>query len=165
MQLCKTSVAAIGGIPFKLAISQLENCLGLHQQSASAGAWAKQEGQDFPVPSTHKPRHDPAYAGVFPMIFMQVPGPYNITISDAAWIDVVQDGHIVKQTGFTGATGCHDVRKSVQFVFAKGPATIMVTETFSPTLAAGCVSRNRPTVMPPQKPALTYPTCDGSPWR
>ena len=95
---------------------------------------AKQDGQTFPVPPTHKPRHDPAFAGVFPMIFMQVPGPYNITISDAAWIDVVQDGKLVRQTGYTGATGCHDVRKSVQFQFAKGPATIMITDAATDTL-------------------------------
>ena len=89
---------------------------------------AKQEDLAFQVPPTHKPKSNPAYAGAFPMNPIAVPGPYQVTISDDAWIDVIQDGKLLKQTGFTGSHDCKTVRKSVRFDMAKGPATLMISD-------------------------------------
>ena len=49
---------------------------------------------------------------------------YKITVSDAAWIDVVQNGQSVKSSAFSGATGCDGVRKSVKFALTAAPFTI-----------------------------------------
>jgi hypothetical protein len=95
---------------------------------------AKQDGQTFEIPPSHRPKHNPAYAGVFSIVPIQVAGPYNVTISEEAWIDVIQGGKALRQTGFTGAQGCHDVRKSVRFDLAAGPATIMITDAANETL-------------------------------
>ena len=95
---------------------------------------AKQEGMTFAVEPSHKPKNNPAYAGVFPIVPIQVSGPYNVTISDEAWIDVIQDGKVLHQTGFTGGKGCRDVRKSVRFDIAKGPATILISDAVNESL-------------------------------
>lgn len=95
---------------------------------------AGQDGMTFEIAPSHKPRNTPAYAGVFPIVPIQVDGPYNVTVSDEAWIDVVQNGKMLHQTGFTGAKGCHDVRKSVRFDLVHGPATILISDASSDTL-------------------------------
>ena len=55
------------------------------------------------------------------------PGGYQITLSDEAWLDVVQAGARVKSTGFSGQKDCPGVRKSVRFDLQAGPATIQVS--------------------------------------
>lgn len=87
-----------------------------------------QSALTFPVPPTHKPRNTPAYGGIYPIVPIVVPGNYQVTISDGGWIDVVQNGQLLKQTGFTDSKDCHAVRKSVRFAFAKGPATIQISD-------------------------------------
>ena len=49
------------------------------------------------------------------------PGPYRITLAEAGWIDVIQDGRFLRSGAFSGATGCKGVRKSVTFELATAP--------------------------------------------
>lgn len=95
---------------------------------------AKQDGLTFDIPPTHKPKNNPAFAGVFPTSPILVAGPYNVTLSAEGWIDVVQGGQLLRQTGFTGARDCPSVRKSVRFDLAQGPATIIITDAPQDTL-------------------------------
>jgi hypothetical protein len=89
---------------------------------------AKQDDVHFEVPPSRKPKNNPAFAGVFPIVPVAVPGPYNVTVSDDAWIDVIQNGHVLRQTGFTGSHTCAAIHKSVRFDLEKGPATVMITD-------------------------------------
>ncbi len=57
------------------------------------------------------------------------PGTYKITLTEGAWIEVVQDGHAVKSGAFSGATGCDGVRKSVKFDLNGGPFIIELSGT------------------------------------
>ena len=61
-------------------------------------------------------------------------GAYQITLSDEAWLDVVQGGAMVKSTNFSGQKDCPGVRKSVRFDLQAGPATIQVSNAGAPTL-------------------------------
>jgi hypothetical protein len=72
----------------------------------------------LPMAPERSPKSPTSFAG-----FFQVPGPpksgtYKITLSSEGWIDVIQDGHLVKGGPFSGATGCEGVRKSVKFDLA-----------------------------------------------
>ena len=111
------------GIPSVDGSAQLPGMM-----EAATAKLATQQGLTFAVAPTHKPRNTPAYAGVFPIIPIAVPGPYQVTISDGAWIDVVQDGKLLKPTAFTDSKECHTVRKSVRFDLAKGPATVEISD-------------------------------------
>jgi hypothetical protein len=64
--------------------------------------------------------------------FVQVSAPpkaaiYKITLSSESWIDVVQNGHAVKSSGFSGAVGCEGIRKSVKFDLAAQPFTLQLS--------------------------------------
>src|ERR1700722_4900798 len=72
----------------------------------------------LPAAPERAPKSPTSFAG-----FVEVPAPakagsYKITLSSEGWIDVVQDGHAVKSTAFSGALGCDGVRKSVKFDLA-----------------------------------------------
>lgn len=54
-------------------------------------------------------------------------GELQFSLSDEAWIDVVQDGHAVKSTAFSGVKTCPGIRKSVRFKLAAGPATVQLS--------------------------------------
>jgi hypothetical protein len=77
----------------------------------------------LPMPPERAPKSPDSFAG-----FVQIPAPasgtYKISLSSASWIDVIQTGQFVKETGFTGATGCDGVRKSVKFNLAAQPFTV-----------------------------------------
>jgi hypothetical protein len=78
----------------------------------------------LPTPPESAPKSAGTSAG-----FIQVAAParaatYKITVSEAAWIDVLQNGQTVKSSAFSGATGCDGVRKSVKFALTAAPFTI-----------------------------------------
>ena len=54
-------------------------------------------------------------------------GVYKISLSEAGWIDVVQDGAFVKSAGFSGVLDCAGIRKSVKFPLKAEPFTIEVS--------------------------------------
>ena len=63
------------------------------------------------------------------------PGTYRITLSQGAWIGVIQDGHELQSTAFSGATGCDGVRKSVKFELAAAPFIIEISGTMTHAVA------------------------------
>lgn len=73
------------------------------------------------------PKSADSFAG-----FVEVPAPpkagtYKVSLSAAAWIDVVQGGKLVKSDNFSGALGCEGIRKSVKFDLAAQPFTIQLS--------------------------------------
>jgi hypothetical protein len=55
------------------------------------------------------------------------PGTYQVTLSDAGWIDLVQNGASLKSSAHSGATGCDGVRKSVRFAIANAPVVLQLS--------------------------------------
>ena len=79
----------------------------------------------FEVP----PEHAPA-AGTFgatASVTVPPEGELQFSLSDEAWIDVVQEGHAVKSIGFSGVKTCPGIRKSVRFKLSAGPATVQLS--------------------------------------
>ncbi len=93
-----------------------------------------QDQVSYAVPPARKPRHAPAYGGTFTLPPIASADTYQVTISDEAWIDVVQGGKILKQVGFTGSHSCAAVHKSVRFPLGVGPATIEISDAAVQTL-------------------------------
>jgi hypothetical protein len=52
---------------------------------------------------------------------------YKVSLSEGAWIDLVQDGHYLKPTAFTGATDCPHIRKSVKFEIGPSPFALQLS--------------------------------------
>jgi hypothetical protein len=54
-------------------------------------------------------------------------GIYTISLSAGAWIDVVQDGHFLKPKGFSGATDCEGIRKTMKYELSDKPFVLQVS--------------------------------------
>ena len=78
------------------------------------------------LPPEHKPKMTPSTAGEVPFAAPPAAGAYQIAVSLAAWIDIVQDGGYVRPTAFSGATDCPGVRKSIRFELAAKPFTVQI---------------------------------------
>ena len=87
------------------------------------------EAAKLPVAPERQPRRDSGFAGY--VRFGKAPsvGAYKVTLSEGAWIDVVQDDRFLKPTAFTGATDCPHVRKSVKFEIGPAPFTLQLSDS------------------------------------
>ncbi len=77
-----------------------------------------------------EPRRKPAAhsrSGVFAIAGIPAAGTYQLTLSEDAWIEVVQDGAALPAVEFSGVKGCAGVRKSVRFDLKAGPAQVQIT--------------------------------------
>jgi hypothetical protein len=81
----------------------------------------------LPIAPERSPKSQDTFGGSIQIGAPVKAGTYRITLSSAGWIDVVQDGHRVRSTAATGATGCEGVRKSVKFELAASPFTVQLT--------------------------------------
>jgi hypothetical protein len=82
---------------------------------------------NLPMEPSRKPSSDMSYAGYVGFVAPPGPATYRVTLSDAAWIDVIQNGRTMKSGAFSGVTGCEGIRKSVKFDLAAAPFVIEVS--------------------------------------
>ena len=73
------------------------------------------------------PQKTPTLAGYLQFGKADASHLYKVSLSEGAWIDLVQDGRYLKPTAFTGATDCPNVRKSVKFEIGPDPFTLQVS--------------------------------------
>jgi hypothetical protein len=80
----------------------------------------------LPSPPERKPK-DGTFAGF--ANFQKAPkaGTYTISLSSAAWIDVMQDGEMLKPMEFSGATDCAGIRKTMKYDLAAGPFVVQIS--------------------------------------
>jgi hypothetical protein len=81
----------------------------------------------LPMAPERAPKQPNSFAG-----FISVPAPpqadsYKVTLSSEAWIDVIQDGHFLKSSAHTGASGCAGIRKSVKFNLDAAPFVVQLS--------------------------------------
>jgi hypothetical protein len=78
----------------------------------------------LPVPPSRPPKAAGGYAGFINAAAVPNAGTYRVTLSAAAWIDVLQNGHTLQSTAFSGASGCAGIVKSVKFELVAAPFTV-----------------------------------------
>lgn len=83
-------------------------------------------GVAFLQPPGHKP-HDGTFGAVLKLPPIAVAGTYQVTLSDEAWIDMLQGGHEVRSSSFSGQPDCPGIRKSVRFPMQQGDATMQIS--------------------------------------
>jgi hypothetical protein len=103
--------------------------LGLADQGYAV-ALVPEESAGFVLPPERTPKPG-AFGGVLKISGLPKAGLYEITLSDEAWVDVVQNGASVKSSDFSGQKNCPGVRKSVRFPLAAGPATVQISNVAS----------------------------------
>lgn len=83
----------------------------------------------LPVTPSRAPKAANNNAGFIQVSAVPKPGTYRVTLSAPAWIDVIQNGHTLQSTAFSGASGCAGIAKSVKFELAAAPFTVEVSST------------------------------------
>jgi hypothetical protein len=54
-------------------------------------------------------------------------GLYTVSLSAGGWVDVVQDGHFLKPKGFSGATDCNGIRKTMKYEISASPFVLQIS--------------------------------------
>jgi hypothetical protein len=81
----------------------------------------------LPMDPERKPKDTTTNAGFVKLAALPKAGDYRITLSEAAWIDVVQDGKYVKSGPFSGVQGCAGIRKTVTFTLSAQPFVVQLS--------------------------------------
>ncbi len=82
---------------------------------------------DYVLPPGHEPKSDDSNGGILAISNVAQAGAYQVTTSEHAWIDVIQNGKALVSSAHSGKQGCPDIRKSVRFDLETGPLTIQVS--------------------------------------
>lgn len=87
----------------------------------------------FPHAPGRAGKANPAYAAI---IKLGAPpaATYQVTLSGGAWIDLVENGELVKQSGYVRAKDCAGVDKSVRFRTGGGDVTLEISGAYSKTI-------------------------------
>ena len=85
-------------------------------------------GVKFPVPPSGKAKDGPTKGAVLNIGSVAKKGTYQVTLSDEAWVDLIQGGEPVRSTDHSGATGCTGVRKIVRFDLIEGPLVVEISK-------------------------------------
>ena len=90
---------------------------------------------NFEMPPERKPRIETWHGGMVRLPALAKPGIYQITLSDDAWIDVIQNGSYARSVGSTGRSDCPGVRKSVRLDLDASPVVLQVSGVSADTIA------------------------------
>ncbi len=80
----------------------------------------------LPMPPERAPKEG-TFAGYTKVVSAPKAGRYTISLSNGAWIDVVQDGHFVKPTAFSGARDCEGIRKTMKYDLSASPFVLQIS--------------------------------------
>ena len=89
----------------------------------------------FAMPPERKPRSEQWHGGMVRFPALPKSGIYQITLSDDAWIDVIQNGRYARSVGSTGRSDCPGVRKSVRLDLGEGEFVLQVSAVVPDTIA------------------------------
>ena len=80
----------------------------------------------LPTPPERAPK-DGTFAGFASFKNTPKPGIYTISLSIGGWVDLVQDGHVLKPKAFSGATDCDGIRKTMKYEISASPFVLQIT--------------------------------------
>lgn len=89
----------------------------------------------FDMPPERKPRTEQWHGGLVRLPALARSGVYQVTLSDDAWIDVIQNGRYARSVGSTGRSDCRGVRKSVRLYLDANPVVLQVSGVAADTIA------------------------------
>jgi hypothetical protein len=82
----------------------------------------------LPSPPERAPKEG-TFAGFVNLKNPPKAGTYTVSLSAGGWVDLVQDGHFLKPKGFSGATDCDGIRKTMKYEISASPFVLQVSGT------------------------------------
>lgn len=96
----------------------------LPSSAITLGLVAPQEAE-LPMTPERAPK-DGTFAG-FTSIKTAKAGLYTVSLSNGAWVDLVQDRHVLKPVAFSGATDCDGIRKTMKYRLSDKPFVLQIS--------------------------------------
>ena len=93
----------------------------------------------FALPPERKPRSDRWFGGMLRLPALDRAGIYQVTLSEEAWIDIVQDGRYARPVGSTGRSDCPGIRKSVRLELGPSPFVAQLSAVATPVIVMAIV--------------------------
>jgi hypothetical protein len=84
----------------------------------------------FPHAPGRAAKANPAYAALI-KLGPEPAATYQITVSEGAWVDVIENGDLVRQTGYVRRKDCPGVDKSIRFKTNGGPLAIQISGAYA----------------------------------
>jgi hypothetical protein len=81
----------------------------------------------FIMPPERLPKNDNSFGGAVTFPTIERPGIYQITLSEDAWLDIIQNGQFARSVGSSGRRDCPGLRKSVRLELVKAPFTLQLS--------------------------------------
>ena len=82
----------------------------------------------LPTPPERAPKEG-TFAGFANFKTAPKTGLYTVSLSAGAWLDVIQDGHALKPKGYSGATDCDGIRKTMKYEISASPFVLEISGT------------------------------------
>lgn len=95
----------------------------------------------FALPPERKPKAERWFGGIVRLPAVDKPGIYQVTLSEEAWMDVVQDGRYAHTVGHTGRGDCPGLRKSVRLELSAAPFVLQISGVTSDSIAVAIGAR------------------------
>jgi hypothetical protein len=73
-----------------------------------------------------RPPKEDTYSGYLAVAAV-TPGVYSVSLSDAAWVDVLQHDRFLKAKAHSRVQGCQGIRKVIQFDLASEPFIVQLS--------------------------------------
>jgi len=89
----------------------------------------------FTRPPERAPKSEGWFGGAVWLPAIERPGIYQVTLSEEAWIDVVQDDRFARSIGSSGRRDCQGLRKSVRFELSAAPAVLQLSGAAAESVA------------------------------
>jgi hypothetical protein len=102
----------------------------------------KGEAAHLVMPPERSPKNLDSLGGSVTVAKIERPGLYQVTLSDEAWVDAIQNGAFLKPVAVSGKHGCAEVRKSIRFELKQGPLVLQLTGAEANTIKIAIVPAN-----------------------
>jgi hypothetical protein len=95
----------------------------------------------FAMPPERKPMAEHWFGGAIRFPGLEKPGIYQVTLSEEAWIDIVQDDRYARSVGSTGRGDCPGLRKSVRLDLGATPFVLQISGVTSDSIVVAIGAR------------------------
>jgi len=89
----------------------------------------------FALPPERKSKAEHWFGGAVRLPAVDKPGIYQVTLSEEAWMDIVQDGRYARTVGHTGRGDCPGLRKSMRLELNAAPFVLQISGAASDKIA------------------------------
>ena len=88
----------------------------------------------FVLPPERKPRSERWFGGAISFGAVPRSGIYQVTLSEDAWVDIIQNNQYLRSAGSSGRRDCAGVRKSIRLELSAAPFVMQISGVESDTV-------------------------------